>query len=78
MVHFITYIFLYRIKFLIKSILKNIIAYAIMPIGKRYKKSNVDEEANPPTVMQHSWGILLYFYSGKASTRLVVAFVVTV
>ena len=33
---------------------------------------------NPRIVLQHSSGILLFFYSGKAPTRLVVAFVVTV
>ena len=28
---------------------------------------------NPQTVLQHSLGILLFFYSGKAPTRLVVS-----
>ena len=41
---------LLRIKYSNKKKKKNISAYAIMPLGKRYKKSNVDEEANPPTV----------------------------
>ena len=37
---------------------------------------HVDKETNPSTVLQYSRGILLLFYSGKASARLVVALVV--
>jgi hypothetical protein len=32
----------------------------------------VIKETNPPTVLQYSRGILLYFYSGQAPTRLFV------
>ncbi len=39
---------------------------------------HVDKETNPSTVLQYSRGILLFFYSGKAPTRLTVALVVTV
>ena len=38
----------------------------------------MDKEPNPPTVRQHSRGILLYFYSGKALTRLFVVLAVIV
>ena len=36
------------------------------------------QKVNPQTVLQHSLGILLFFYSGKVPTRLVVALIVTV
>ena len=36
------------------------------------------QEMNPQTVLQHSLGILPFFYSGKVPTRLVVALIVTV
>ena len=36
------------------------------------------QEVNPQTVLQHSLGIFLFFYSGKVPTRLVVALIVTV
>ena len=39
---------------------------------------HVNKERNPRTVFQHSSGILLYFYGGKALTMLFVALVVTV
>ena len=38
----------------------------------------MDKERNPQTVLQYSLGILLFFYSGKAPTRLVVVPVVTI
>jgi hypothetical protein len=37
-----------------------------------------EQRMNPPTVLQHGWGILLFFYSGKEPTRLFVALVITV
>ena len=49
-----------------------------MPLGKKMQKFHVNKEWNPRTVFQHSSGILLYFYGGKAPTRLLVALVVTV
>ncbi len=33
---------------------------------------------NPSTVREYSWGILLFFYSGKAPTRLFVVLMVAV
>lgn len=45
---------------------------------KEMQKFHVNKERNPRTVLQHSSGILLYFYSGKAPTRLFVALVVAV
>ena len=45
---------------------------------KEMQKFHVNKERNPRTVFQHSSGILLYFYGGKAPTRLFVALVVTV
>ncbi len=41
-------------------------------------KVHVDEGMNPQTVLQYSLGILLYFYTGKAPSRLFVALVITV
>ena len=54
------------------------IAYAIMPIGKKKSQLPCGQGTNPRIVLQHSSGILLFFYSGKVPTRLVVALVVTV
>ncbi len=45
---------------------------------KEMQKFHVNKERNPRTVFQHSSGILLYFYGGKAPTRLFVALIVTV
>ena len=42
------------------------------------QKVHVDKEANLQTVWWYSLEILLFFYSGKAPTRLFVAHVVTV
>ena len=39
---------------------------------KEMQKFHVNKEQNPRTVLQHSSGILLYFYGGKAPTRLFV------
>ncbi len=61
-----------------KSILKKVFAYAIMPIGKKDAKVPCEQRTNPRTVLHHSSGILLFFYSGKAPTRLFVAPVVSV
>ena len=33
---------------------------------------------NPPTVWPYSWGILLFFYSGKAPARLFIVLMLTV
>ena len=41
-------------------------------------KVHVDERMNPQTVLQYSLGILLYFYTGKAPSRLFVALVIAV
>ena len=61
------------------NILKKIFAYAIMPIGKKEIKSPCGQKKRiPRLVWQYHLRILLFFYSGKAPTRLVVAFVVTV
>ncbi|MEY8515960.1 hypothetical protein AALC25_03330 [Lachnospiraceae bacterium 29-84] len=38
----------------------------------------MDKRTNPQTVLQHSLGILLIFYTGKAPGRLFVAFMVTI
>ena len=38
----------------------------------------MDKERNPQNVRQYSLGILLFFYSGKAPTRLVVALIVMI
>jgi hypothetical protein len=40
--------------------------------------SNADKRMNPTTVLQYSRGILLFFYSGKAPTRLFVALIIAV
>jgi len=40
--------------------------------------SSFKQGTNPPTVREYSWGILLFFYSGKAPTRLFVVRVITV
>ena len=61
-----------------ESILKTQIAYAIMPVGKKVITSPCGQRMNPPTVVQHSRGILLVFYSGQAPTRLFVVLVVPV
>ena len=36
------------------------------------------QRTNPQTVLQHSLGILLFFYTGKAPSRLFVVLIVTV
>ena len=61
-----------------KSILIKRFAYAIMPIGKKKSQVHEDKETNPRTVVAYSPGILLYFYSGKAPTRLFVVLAVAV
>lgn len=57
-----------------KSILKNIFAYSIMPIGKKRLQVHLDKRMNPQTVLPYSLRILLFFYSGKKPTRLFVAY----
>lgn len=49
-----------------------------MPIGKKRLQVHLDERTNPQTVLQHSLGILLVFYTGKAPGRLFVAFMITI
>ena len=39
---------------------------------------HMDKERNPLTVLQHSQGIILFFFSGKAPTRLLFALIVPV
>lgn len=45
---------------------------------KRVIMFHVNEETNPQTVLQYSLGILPFFYSGKAPTRLFVVPIIAV
>ena len=45
---------------------------------KKEITSPCGQKVNPQTVLQHSLGILLFFYGGKVPTRLVAALIVTV
>ena len=48
-----------------------------MPAGKKAKTNPLwTKETNPLTVFQHSLGILLFFYTGKAPSRLFVVLMV--
>ena len=49
-----------------------------MPVGKKRLQVHLDKRMNPQTVLQHSLGILLIFYTGKAPGRLFVAFMITI
>ena len=48
-----------------------------MSVGKRCEY-HMKSKTNPRTVRQYGSGILLFFYSGKAPTRLFVVPVVTI
>ena len=59
-------------------ILKNITAYAIMPIGKKRVLVHEDKERIPQPCCSTVGGFFFSFYSGKAPTRLFVTLVVPV
>ena len=78
MLHMLIWLMSDKDKFFEKTYL--VIRFCICYNANRQKEitSPCGQEANPQTVLQHSLGILLFFYSGKVPTRLVVALIVTV
>ncbi len=64
----------YRIK---KRILKRKTAYAIMPVGKKVIINPCQKERIPRCVAAHQ-GILLFFYTGKAPSRLFVVLMIAI
>ena len=54
------------------------ICYNAIRQNKKAVISLYGQRTNPQTVMPYSLGILLFFYSGKAPTRLVVVLMIVI